>query len=485
MLETYTQEHRSELEELLASPEWQEAISSGLVDEVKAGRIEPGKTRPFIDVVVNELLAFNEERVKRVAAGGCRDEQALLAEFARWPQDLNGKAPVITFLGINVTSFCNFQPRCIYCNQPSFERTVGIDRWKKVIAEATADVTGGGPYIYITGGEPLLLGDAIWGDDGLVRFATQRAAAVNVNTNGVLITPEVALRFIKAGLSKLHVSLDSADAAVQDGLCGSGCFDRTMRGIYNVQLARDLVGVPYPVIHTNCVLTKRNLDLFPGLFDFILKKHKQTAAKDDPFRNDLFPHVIPVGGRSNDDLRPSEDEFRRFYENIWQETCGLWDAFQDHLAVPKDQKGQLLGYFTNPFLRVEHKGGLDAYVKASAEGCYGKLALARHCYVAPTQAAFTPDGCQFRCGSHAIRRLMPTGNVAEAGVFDSIKRGISGLDALPREELCFGCALATLYINQSVESKLKEKIRSILAPTEDGAMGWWGDGGKCGMMNAE
>jgi len=468
-MQQYTPEHQRELDDLLGTPEWKRAIESGFVEEVKRTRIEPGKTRNFIDTVVAELLRHNEAHARRMVADGIRDEARLLDILARWPDDLGGadeadgrRNPPITFLGLNVTTACNFQPRCVYCNQEHVPEKVDLAGWKRIIAESIGDAKDGGPYIYITGGEPLLLGEMIWGDGGIIRFATERGAAVNVNTNGVFITPEMALRFIKAGLSKLHISLDTDDERLQNELRSGDRFAGILRGIYNVQIARDLVGVQHPVIHTNCVLTNRNLDLFPKLFEFILSRHKQTADRNDPFRNDLFPHVIPVGGRSNAPLRPSEAEFRRFYETVWQDACRLWDEFQERLNVPKDQRAVLFGYFTNPFLRVEHKGGLDAYVKASAEGVYGKLALSRRCYVAPTQASFTPDGLQFRCGSHAIRRIMPIGSANENGLFDGIRRGMSGLADLPQEELCFGCAMATLYINQSVEGKLKEKVKSLL-----------------------
>ncbi|MBW2086733.1 MAG: hypothetical protein JRI54_12010, partial [Deltaproteobacteria bacterium] len=285
---------------------------------------------------------------------------------------------------------------------------------------------------------------------------------VNVNTNAVMLTPEVALRFIKAGLAKLHISLDSSVKDVQNSLLNGDYFNQILEGIYNVQLARDIIGVSYPVIHTNCVLTNRNLDLFPDLFTFILEKHKQTADEDDSFFNDLFPHVIPVGGGSNDCLRPSEKEFKRFYDVIWPQVIQMWDSYQGELGVPKGKRGVLFGYFSNPYLRVEHKGGLNAYVKASARGFYGKLALPRYCYVAPTQASFTPDGYQYRCGSHAIRRILPAGNIKDRGVFASIRAEIFDHDKLPQEEYCYGCALATLYINQYVELKLKETLNAEL-----------------------
>ena len=165
-------------------------------------------------------------------------------------------------------------------------------------------------------------------------------------------------------------------------------------------------------------------------------------------------------------LRPSADEFGNFYEQMWAKVCEVWENYQRRLGVPKEETRELLGYFKSPFLRVKHTGGLEAYVKASAEARYGMLALAQGCYVAPTQAAFTPDGHQYRCGSHAVRRILPLGNIAERGVFDSIRAGISDLGKLPQEEHCYGCALATLFINQAVEAKLKKTMEAMLGAEE-------------------
>ncbi len=462
-LEVYTPEYRLELERLIDSPSWQRVIDSGLVEEVKSDRIEPNKVRNFIDTVLNQLLGFNEERVRKIAAERDMDDEQILSELAKWPEGLNGSDPVISFLGLNVTPECNFDPKCIYCNQPWVEPTVDLQGWKDIIAEVTAGSNGEGPYIYITGGEPLLLGEQVWGDNGLVRYATERGAGVNVNTNATMITPEVALHFIKSGLSKLHISLDTPDRETQNFLFNGDRFDRVMEGIYNVQIARDIVGVDYPIIHTNCVLTNKNLEHFPQLFAFILEKHKQTPDKSDPFFNDLLIHVIPVGGDENKPIRPTDLEFKRFYNEIWDTVSGMWGDYQKRIGVPQDKRGDLLAYFSNPFLRVKHEGGLDAYAQVSAEGVYGILALSKHCYVAPTQATFTPDGEQYRCGSHAIRHIFPIGNIKDGGVFDDIKAAISSPVVLPQRERCYGCALATLHINQAVESKLKEKAKEIAA----------------------
>ncbi|MGQ9607819.1 MAG: radical SAM/SPASM domain-containing protein [bacterium] len=460
-LDVYTPQHRLELESLLESTEWRKVLDSDLVDEVRSERLEPCKLRPFIDTVINQLLGFNLERVKNLIREKDMTDDELLAELAKWPENLNGKEPEISFLGLNVTPECNFKPKCIYCNQPYVEPKVNLQGWKNIIAEVTSNVNGAGPYIYITGGEPLVLGEQIWGDDGLIRFATEHGAGVNVNTNATLITPEVALHFIKSGLGRLHISLDTPDKETQNFLLNGDRFDIVLKGIYNVQIARDLIGVGYPVIHTNCVLTNKNLNQFPELFKFILEKHKQTGDRSDPFFNDLFMHVIPVGGTTNKPIRPSEEEFKKFYTEIWDEVCNIWNEYQDKMGVPENKRGALFGYFSNPFLRVKHEGGLDAYAKVSSEGIYGSLALSKYCYVAPTQATFTPEGDQYRCGAHAIGHCLPIGNINERGVFDSIKSAISEGTKLPQQEYCYGCALATLYINQAVESKLKEQIDSL------------------------
>ncbi len=467
-LSHYSRDHREELESLIASDEWQDVLTSGLIEDVRLHRIQPAETRSFIDTVVDQLLEFNEGNVATLIAGGNSDKEELFSVLSTWPDNLHGKDPRLSFVGINLTAECNFKPKCRYCNQPWVPSTESLEDWRRIVAEVASNTTDGGPYLYMTGGEPLVLGEQLWGDNGLIRFATEHGAGVNVNTNATLLTPKVALHLIKAGLGKLHISLDTSEPGLQNYLFGGDFsatdrFDRVMRGIYNVQLARDIVGANYPVIHTNCVLTKENLDTFPLLFEFILEKHKQTADRQDAFYNDLFPHVIPVGGSNNDERLPSADEFRRFYTKIWPRVCEIWDNYQGDRGVVEDERGVLFGYFSNPSLRVEHEGGLEAYIDVSTKGEYGKLALSQDCYVWPTQIALTPDGNYHRCGAHAIRRCLSLGNMSEQGIFDSIRENIHTIE-LPQEQYCSGCALATLYINQAVEAKLNGKIEDMLNP---------------------
>ncbi len=465
---SYTDEHQRELDALLATRAWQQVLRSGLVQEVSRTRLQPGTRPDFIDTVVEPLLQLNQPYVECMLRAGERDTTRLADALGRWPESLDGWRPQLSFLGLNVTAACNCVPHCLYCNQQAVPEGVGIEGWKEIIAEVTAVNQGSGPYMYITGGEPLVLGERLWGEEGLVAYATQRGAAVNINTNALELTPRVALRLVQSGLARLHISLDTADEELQNYLMAGDRQQAVLRGIANIQIARDLLGVTYPEIHTNCVLTRHNWALFPDLFRFILRLRRRSADRRDPLYQDLFPHVIPVGGDSNAAMRPSATEFHRFYTEVWPEVCNLWDTYQAELGLPPKERGVLFGYFSNPFLRVSHRGGLNAYVETSARGRYGALALARRCYVAPTQASFTPDGRQYRCGSHAIRRIHAIGQYGATGVYDSISAGLRQLTAYPDADDCYGCALATLYINQAVEQRLEERAVALLAGEPQG-----------------
>jgi MoaA/NifB/PqqE/SkfB family radical SAM enzyme len=463
IFQDYSPEHEAELEELVASDRWQRTIDSGLVEEVKQGRIEPNPTRDYVTTVISQLLEFNEDKVKGLVAQGNIDEEYLFDVISTWPDNFDGKDPKLSFFGINLSTNCNFDPnRCIYCNQALIDSLGDMDIWKSILKEVTSNSGEEGPYVYFTGGEPLLLADKLYGDDGLIRYATEHGAGVNVNTNATMLTPEVALKLIKSGLGKLHISLDSPIRETQNIIYNADRYDKIIRGIYNLQIARDLVGVEYPVVHTNCVLTNLNYKQFPDLLEFILDKRKRVKSKANPLIQDLMTHVIPMGGEDNKNLRLSEDEFRGFYSGIWQDAKQKWTEYQDNIGISEESRITLFGFFSSPFERVEHKGGIDAYVEMSAQGIYSKLALSPKCYVAPTQASIAPDGTQYLCGSHAIHLKSPTGNVTKSGIFDSIRANIPVVSELPKEDYCSNYALATLYINQSVESKLKKRVTELV-----------------------
>jgi MoaA/NifB/PqqE/SkfB family radical SAM enzyme len=419
-------------------------------------------------VAAQYLKERNAERVQALIRAGGADERVLLQALGDWKAAVaeNARFPIV-FFGLVLTIDCSFHPRCLYCNQARLPRRLGLEEWKGLIAEVAEPIP---PYLYITGGEPLLLKEKVWGDDGLVAFATERGCAVNINTNAALITPRAALQFVKLGLAKLHISLDSADPQVQGDLFqGQERVEAVWRGLFNVQVARELLGASHPVIHINCVLTRRNLFQFPDLLRFLLEIRPIRSANfdgritDDPAFSDFAFHLIPVGGNENAFLRPTAGEWKRFYTETWEEAEQVWQEYQRSIGVPEEERRSLAEQvpFANPFQRVNHQMTLEEYCEQAARGVYWQGALTEHCYVAPTQAYVLPDGSQHWCGAHAIRRPPPLGNVLEAPVRETIRRNLDDLSALPSCH-CANCAGATCVINQSIEQGLQNQVSEWL-----------------------
>jgi len=476
-LSSYKASHAETLAGIASSPEWQRWLGSdAAMAKLRAELLTPpGHPLPQ-SVVAAQLEELNCERVKSLIARGERDEDVLLGALSAWPTEWpEGWAPNITFLGLNATMACNSDPRCIYCNQVWVEPATPSAAWRRAIDGVTeAAEPGKGPYVYISGGEPLLMADLLLGSDGLIRRATERGADVNVNTNATLITPEVALQLVAAGMAALHISLDTADRDTQDALAGAARFDRILAGIHNVQIARDALGVTHPVVHINCVMTKLNIHQFPELLRFLLDMKRTRSeghegpARGDPLFRDLGVHLIPVGGEENAAIRPSTHEFKRFFTETWDRACGVWEEHQSEIGTPEDERIGFsdYGFFTSPYHRPQHDGSLDDYVDGLAAGAHSTLALRERCHVAPSQSYVLPDGSQYWCGAHTVSRPTPIGNINDSDVVTNIKENMADLAQYPNE-YCRNCAAATVYINQDVEKVLLNKIGEWLKEADE------------------
>ena len=104
--------------------------------------------------------------------------------------------------------------------------------------------------VKLTGGEPLMhpqIGE-------ILEILRQEKLRFNVETNGVLCTPELARELVRSGLGYISVSLDGADADTHEWVRGvKGCFEAALQGIRNLVAA----GIRPQVIMT---LMRRNVD---------------------------------------------------------------------------------------------------------------------------------------------------------------------------------------------------------------------------------
>ncbi len=108
------------------------------------------------------------------------------------------------------------------------------------------------PILVLSGGEPLYRPDIF----DIARHASDAGLIVALATNGTLIDAEVALQIKQAGVRRVSVSFDGADAPTHDRFRGAGTFERALAGMAHLRRA----GVPYQI---NTTVARHNLDQMP------------------------------------------------------------------------------------------------------------------------------------------------------------------------------------------------------------------------------
>jgi putative heme d1 biosynthesis radical SAM protein NirJ2 len=140
----------------------------------------------------------------------------------------------------NTTQACNIS--CIHCY-----RDAGTKRSDELsTAEGKTLLTqiakAGFKIMILSGGEPLLREDIF----ELISHARSVGLRPVLGTNGMLITPEVAVNLKEAGLAGAGISLDSQDKSQHDWFRGfAGAWEETMKGMDACREA----GLPFQ-IHT-------------------------------------------------------------------------------------------------------------------------------------------------------------------------------------------------------------------------------------------
>ena len=132
------------------------------------------------------------------------------------------------------------------------------------------------PVLILTGGEPMSRADIY----DLARHAADRGLRVAMAPCGPLLTPETARRLIAAGVRRISVSIDGADAATHDAFRGvAGAFEAALRGLRGAREA----GLEFQV---NTTVSRHTADQLPAILD--LAANLGAAALD------LF-FLVPTG----------------------------------------------------------------------------------------------------------------------------------------------------------------------------------------------
>jgi radical SAM protein with 4Fe4S-binding SPASM domain len=130
-----------------------------------------------------------------------------------------------------VTKGCNL--RCIHCRATATELSSPLDLPTAKALNLIEQVSQyAKPILVLSGGEPLFRADIF----ELARFATDRGLRVALATNGTLVTEEVARKIVDAGVRRVSISLDGANAATHEAFRGiPGAFDAALKGFRNLQ----------------------------------------------------------------------------------------------------------------------------------------------------------------------------------------------------------------------------------------------------------
>jgi MoaA/NifB/PqqE/SkfB family radical SAM enzyme len=125
----------------------------------------------------------------------------------------------------------------------------------------------GVPTFLISGGEPLLHPHFL----EIVEYAARRLSIVRLNTNGSLITEEIAGHLVRFGLQEIWISLDGPPEYYDRFRGVPDAYRRTVAGLQCVIEAKKRQGSSHPRILVDTIVTPTNLDMLAGFVGSLAK----------------------------------------------------------------------------------------------------------------------------------------------------------------------------------------------------------------------
>jgi radical SAM protein with 4Fe4S-binding SPASM domain len=258
-----------------------------------------------------------------------------------------------------VTKGCNL--RCIHCRATATELSSPTDLPTKQALDIIDQIAAAAnPILVLSGGEPLYRSDIFQ----LARYATDKGLRVALATNGTLVTKEVARMIADAGVKRVSISLDGADAATHDAFRGiPGAFEAALYGFRNLKE----VGMS---VQINTTVARHNAHQLPQ----VLELAKTIGA--DALHTFL---LVPVG-------------------------CGVDIAAEQ--MVPPEEYERMLNWFYDQSL----EGGIE--LKATCAPHYFRVVRQRRVedrHAAEAAAKAAPAAATYRESIGPTDMLMPGG----------------------------------------------------------------------------
>jgi radical SAM protein with 4Fe4S-binding SPASM domain len=166
-----------------------------------------------------------------------------------------------TELQVEVTGSCNLRCQmCLVRYRPALSRVAGsmpLETFRRA-ADALPDLR----VITLQGlGEPLLAPDLF----EMIDYAASRNIRMGFNTNGTLLSADVADRLVAAGLSWLHVSVDGASAATYETIREGSDYGRVWQNVAGLVEAKRARRSGTPWLSVVFVAMRRNIHELPDM----------------------------------------------------------------------------------------------------------------------------------------------------------------------------------------------------------------------------
>jgi radical SAM protein with 4Fe4S-binding SPASM domain len=211
---------------------------------------------------------------------------------------------------IQLTRACNLS--CRHCSVSAGSRCedeLTIKEVKELINQLSAL---GAIYVVFTGGEPLLKDNLIH----LVEYTVSKGLRVSIDTNGTLLSSELAKELKNAGVSTIQVSVDG-NREVHDSIRGEGAYEKAVNGIRN-----SIQEGVYTTV--NFTISRLNQNDLQG----VIKLSRELGAKKL-----TMERFAPTGrGREIMDMALDPKEFKNRLETL-SAAKGIITNSSDPLAV--------------------------------------------------------------------------------------------------------------------------------------------------------
>ncbi|MFQ5714336.1 MAG: heme b synthase [Candidatus Scalinduaceae bacterium] len=159
------------------------------------------------------------------------------------------------------TAGCNLE--CIHCRRLDVSTQLAKDDMTTEesykFIDALAETAK--PILVLSGGEPLFRPDIF----DIAKYALKKGLTVALATNGTLVDEVMAKKIVEAGVSRVSISLDGADAETHDSFRKlKGSFEKAIKGFNHLKK----LGMSMQI---NCTIAKHNSHQLQDLYNLCLK----------------------------------------------------------------------------------------------------------------------------------------------------------------------------------------------------------------------